>query len=73
MTESDKLPCLDIIREFCAAHRVHPTYALLEFYWKGLQDMPRNDFELAATRLRRESKWMPKPVEFRNATRVEWI
>lgn len=37
------------------------------FYVQGIDDVPFDKFDLAVSKIRRESRWMPSPAEFREA------
>jgi hypothetical protein len=60
------------IFNLCAMHRVNYNTGLMQGYWNGLKDLSREDFDRALQYLYQESKFMPKPREFRDALRRGW-
>lgn len=61
------------MQHFGTVHRVTIGPTISQAYWDDLKDMSRADFERACKKLRREAQWFPKPSEFREAGRQQWM
>lgn len=73
MQESDRTHVGEVIRELSAVHRVKFDAIFAKAYWVALQDMSLADFDAAAEKLRKCSRFMPKPSEFYDAARIQWL